>query len=366
MRIFFDHQAFSLQNYGGISRYFCELITGINAGSVDKAHLSLFWSNNVHLEEYNLPILTYPFKDKYSRLLHKPNQFYNYVDYKINNYDIYHATYFDDFLSSKIGTKPFITTFYDMIYERLSQQFAELAVNKTIIPQKKEIAQQASHLIAISESTKQDMVDLLGVAPEKITVIYLGSSFTPRLKNLVNDSPKISQPYILYVGRRYDYKNFIPFLRAVSPLLIKHKVKLICAGGDEFTSTERNVMQSLTVSNYVEYRAINDAILQDLYENAIAFVFPSLYEGFGIPILEAFACKCPCVISDATSFPEVAGDAAMYFDPTKEESIRNAVESVILSESLRNKLIELGEQRLAHFSWQRTVKETLELYNKLV
>ncbi|MVM29566.1 glycosyltransferase [Spirosoma sp. HMF4905] len=365
MRIFFDHQTFSLQNYGGISRYFCELITGINKTSEHNAHLSLFWSNNTHLEEYNLKALSYPFKSKYSRLLHKSNQLYNYIDYKISPYDIYHTTYFDDFLSSRIGSNPFITTFYDMIYERLSHKFTELSNDKLIISQKKKIAQKASHLIAISESTKQDMIELMDIAPEKITVIHLGSSFSINTTNPINLLPSTKQPYLLYVGNRSGYKNFIPFLQSIAHLIIRHQIKLICAGGGNFTVGEKNIIRSLLIDNFIEYQPINDAILQNLYREATAFIFPSLYEGFGIPVLEAFSCDCPCVVSNTSSLPEVAGEAALYIDPSEPESMANAIENIILDNNLRNTLIKRGRRQLSNFSWANTVQETIALYSKL-
>ena len=365
MNVFFDYQTFFQQQYGGISRYFCELVTGINKTKQDHAHLSVMWSNNIHLQEYGLHIPAYPFPKKI-RLFNESNRWYNYVDAKIRNYDIYHATYFDDFLVPYIGSKPFVTTFYDMIYERLSHQFVELSGDTKIIPQKKKIAQEASHLIAISESTKRDMIELAGIAPEKITVIYLSSPFAQEEYNILNNSSISNPPYLLYVGNRFGYKNFIPFLQAISPILKKYKIDLICAGGGNFTHIEEDMIHSLFLTKLVKHRAINDTILKDLYKDATAFIFPSLYEGFGIPVLEAFACNCPCVVSNTSSLPEVAGDAALYMDPTSLESMAAAVETIILDNEMQKKLIERGRQQLLQFSWHRTVKETLDLYKTLI
>ncbi|MBD2751868.1 glycosyltransferase family 4 protein [Spirosoma validum] len=365
MNIFFDHQTFTLQNYGGISRYFCELIKGINNTDDNNAHLSLLWSNNVHLKEYNIPVIPYPFSKK-RRLYYKSNTLFNCIDNKIKSYDIYHATYFDDFLVSSIGQKPFVTTFYDMTYERLSNRFAELSADKTIFAQKQKVVQKASHLIAISESTKLDMIEMLDVLPEKITVIHLGSPFVQHdATNKNENSAPNASPYLLYVGNRSSYKNFIPFLRAVAQILIKYRVKLVCAGGGEFSPKEIEVIKSWNLNNLIEYKDVNDKILQGLYKGAIAFVFPSLYEGFGIPVLEAFSCNCPCVLSNISSLPEVAGDAALYFDPDNKDSMEASVEKILLDSALRAKLIQLGREQLSLFSWQKTVNSTLDLYNKL-
>ncbi|AUD05060.1 glycosyltransferase family 4 protein [Spirosoma pollinicola] len=365
MKIFFDHQAFSLQNYGGISRYFCELINGINSSDINNAHLSLLWSNNAHVKEYGLSGLTYPLPGKH-RLLSTSNKLFNIVDARLNNYDIYHATYFDDFLGNLNTKKPLVTTFYDMTYERLAHKFSDLSQDKSISENKRKIAKSSAHLIAISESTKNDMVELLGVAPEKISVIYLGSSFVNEANTSEKESFKSDKPYLLYVGNRNGYKNFETFIRASSGILIKYDVKLICAGGGVFSLEEQDLFKSLFVSDLVEYSPVNDKILPKLYKSAISFVFPSLYEGFGIPVLEAFSCDCPCVVSNTSSLPEVAGEAAFYIDPLSEDSIAHGIERVITEPSLRAELVKKGKDRLKQFSWDNTVRQTVELYQKLV
>ncbi|GAB3793502.1 glycosyltransferase family 1 protein [Spirosoma humi] len=341
------------------------MIKGVNDTKDHDAYVSLLWSNNVHLKDYDLSKYSYPFPKKH-RLLQSTNQLINITEATFRSYDIYHATYFNDFLKSYIRSKPFVTTFYDMIYERLSHKFLELSNDNVIVSRKKKIAHTADHLIAISHSTKQDMVDILGIAPEKITVIYLGSSFKPNSETLLNHIPIVNQPYILFVGNRGGYKNFIPFLQAISSLLIKYGVKLVCAGGGAFSTAEVTLIRSLYLNGLVEQIPINDVILQRLYRGAITFVFPSLYEGFGIPVLEAFSCNCPCVLSNTSSLPEVAGKAAVYIDPANVDSMRCSVENVILDDNLRKELIQEGQRQLALFSWQRTVDETLTLYKTLL
>ncbi|GAB4015108.1 glycosyltransferase family 4 protein [Spirosoma koreense] len=365
MNIFFDYQAFTLQAYGGISRYYCELITGINKTLPNKAHLSILWSNNIQLREYNIPVHKYIFPKRH-RLLSKTNKLYNILDKEVHNYDIYHATYFDDFLGRYIKTRPFVTTFHDMTYERLSHKFAELSDDKWIIPQKKKIAERASHLIAVSESTKRDMIELLAIPAEKITVIHLGSSFMQSNSRQECYDTVSRPPYLLYVGNRAGYKNFIPFLRSIANLLTRYKINLICAGGGKFTIEEKNIIQHLSITAFVHHHAIDDHALKNLYLGATAFIFPSLYEGFGIPILEAFSCNCPCIVSNNSSLPEVAGEAALYIDPTEPDSIAIAVETLILDSTVRKKLIQYGQLRLTHFSWAHTVDETIKLYKKLL
>lgn len=363
-RIFFDHQVFSQQEYGGISRYFCELITGINQTHEHKAHLSLLFSNNAHLREVNLK--AYPFLPNFSfpkklEILYRINQLHTAMELKRSNYDLFHATSYDPSFIPHLRGKPFVVTFYDAIHERFGGQYKELSDVSQIIEHKKLLAKQATGIIAISASTKNDLVELHGVDPDKVHVVHLGSSFGAAVQN---ESPAASFPYILYVGKRDAYKNFPKFLTAVSPLLNRDKLTLICAGGGVFTDEEQALIRQLNLESLVTYRPINDKTLQGLYGSARVFVFPSLYEGFGIPVLEAFACGCPCVLSNTSSLPEVADDAALYVDPTNEISITQAVEQVITDDALRNSLIAKGYQRLNQFSWERTVAQTLAVYEK--
>ncbi|OJW78851.1 glycosyltransferase family 1 protein [Spirosoma sp. 48-14] len=365
MRIFFDHQAFTIQNFGGISRYYCELISGINALNFYDAHLSILWSNNENLSEYDFKVSKFPFLGKH-RLYKYSNQAYNILDMLVNDFDLYHATYFDNSLKKFSKKKPLVTTFYDMTYEILSKDFKELANDKSIIEQKKVIANQAAHLIAISESTKKDMIELLNIQPEKISVVYLASTFElcePEVNMKTEDG---KDQYLLFVGKRDNYKNFVPLIKSISFILKKYRINLICAGGGAFTSAEHELINSLGLSDKVYYRDINDATLQTLYMGALAFIFPSLYEGFGIPILEAFSCNCPCILSNVSSLPEIAGTAALYFDPKEPDSMMNAVEKVIVDNSVKHDLIIQGRKRLTAFSWNNTVTNTLNVYKSIV
>lgn len=368
MNIFFDHQTFSLQNFGGISRYYAELIAGINRTADNQAYLSLLLSNNVHLRENDLRSRALlPSRDFYKKLqiTYRSNQAYTITQLYRKSFDIFHATYYDPYFIPYLKKRPFTITFLDMIHEKFSGQFHELADDKNITRQKQFMADNADRIIAISESTKCDVVELLNVDPNKIDVIYLGSSLKP---NPDKYSPGLTpnvEPYLLFVGNRGHYKNFQGLLKSIHPLLKKYKLKIICGGGGAFSKTESELINLLKIDKLVEYTPINDQALQILYKQAVAFVFPSLYEGFGIPILEAFACNCPCIVSNRSSIPEVAGDAALYIDPLSSDSIVDAVERLVLDQSLRQTLINKGQQQLSKFSWERTVNETINVYKAI-
>ncbi len=365
MRVFYDHQAFSLQDYGGVSRIFSELVTGINKRGHD-AHLSLLYSNNTHLKEKNIapakPFKNSPFLKK-RKILYAVNHAYNVLDIRKNAFDVYHPTYYSPNLIKYVNNKPIVVTFHDMIHEKLSGKFQELKAGSKLIAQKKSIVSKATHIIAVSENTKKDVIEIYGVEPEKIKVVHLASSF----ESLVSDNNITGHPpYLLYVGNRGLYKNFIPFLKAIAPLLLKRKISFICAGGKEFNKEEKDVIVALRVEDLIHQEAVNDTKLAQLYGNALAFVFPSLYEGFGIPVLEAFACNCPCVLSNTSSLPEVAQNTAVYMDPYDAESMYYAVETVLNDSSVRNDLAIRGKVRANDFSWDKHVDETLDLYTQLL
>lgn len=201
----------------------------------------------------------------------------------------------------------------------------------------------------------------MGVNPQKIDVIYHGTSMMPQQAH-----PSISLPekYVLFVGSRYKYKNFVRFVQSFAQIARKNpKLYLICTGAP-FDTSELQLIESLNLSQRALSFYANDAELATLYHQAQAFIFPSLYEGFGIPILEAYACQCPVILSNASCFPEIAGDAAAFFDPTDEKEMTSSIEEVLNNPILRNELIEKGQKRLQLYSWDKTARQTEICYQK--
>jgi glycosyltransferase involved in cell wall biosynthesis len=276
---------------------------------------------------------------------------------KKNDYDIIHHTGEDENVYSWLkGKTPVIITIHDMIPELYYS-------HKKNEKRKKERAtsiRKANQIICISEHTKNDLIKLFPETPlDKITVIHHGiESITAQY------TPNTHGDYLLFVGGRRRYKNFDFFLKAVAPLLLHNNIKLICTGS-KFSESETKLITMYGLRELVINRGfVSDNELQNLYYHAKCFVFPSLYEGFGFPILEAFSNECPICISNRSCFPEIAGDAALYFDPENENSIRNSIRIVLENDKLRNEIIQKGKAKLKSFTWEKAAEKTYQVYLK--
>ena len=173
------------------------------------------------------------------------------------------------------------------------------------------------------------------------------------------------QKYILFVGARGGYKNFTRFIEAMHKILDRHKeLHVFCAGGGAFTDEEKRFFGEY--ASRIHQAGLSDEELADAYAGAECLVFPSEYEGFGIPIMEAFACGCPVVCSEASCFPEVADEAARYFDPLNPEDMSVKILEVLDDEALRVKLIASGRERLKIFDWDKAAMETLKCYKEAI
>lgn len=361
MKILYDHQIFSLQKYGGVSKYFCELM--MNLPSEHEYNLSLLLSDNQYLKEgyryFKKKIIPWPdkkFKGKgfLKKNLYNVNKLYSRHIISLNNFDLFHPTYFDTYFLNGLK-KPYIITVHDLIEFKFKEQFK----NNPLIPQMEKIIKNANRIISISENTKKDLTDIFNIHPDKIDIVYHGFK-----RPLKNETPNPYGRYILFVGKRNGYKNFSTFAKAAS-ILLKREIDLglICVGLP-FNREEVTLMRDLNILGKTRVFGVNENELNILYSNAQAFVYPTLYEGFGMPILEAFANNCPVCLSNTSSLPEVAGDAGVYFDPNDQESILSAMEKVIYDADFSKKIIAKGSNRLNNFSWKYCGEQTINSYQK--
>lgn len=381
MKVLYDYQAFQMQKVGGVSNCFAELI-GHLPSSVEW-QIGLKESDNVHLKEKelmpNLPPRSLSaenfimrkhflgketlFKwfnehfDSFPSAEHK-NKKYSIDLLKKDEYDIFHPTFFDPYFLPYIGNKPFVLTVHDFITDKF--QGSEDWQTRC----RRELAEKAAHIIAVSETTKEDAIDILHVPEGKISVIYHGVSISNKLQL----KPVVGGDYFLFVGRRDGYKNFLPMVKAMVPFLRSHpSYKLVCTA-NEFNSRELTVFRDFGISHQLLHVFASYEELLSLYKYAKAFIYPSLYEGFGIPILEAYAMKCPVLLSKESCFPEIAGDAALYFKLNDQENTLSALleQFTNMSQIDHDSLIGRQDERLKRYSWEKSALQLAEVYESVL
>ena len=374
MRVLFDHQIYSYQTFGGISRYFFELMNQFQTFGNAEFDLALRYSDNVYLKSlagvrlHAAPAALQAGSKARFLATYLLNRRLSVRRLRAGEFDVFHPTFFDRYFVSKLGKKPFVMTLMDMTPELFPELFPRTSLYSRLVTSrwidaKRDLAQRASRIIAISQNTKQDAVRLYGIEPGKIEVIHLASSMLPPSAS-AKWPPTAKRRFVLFVGSRFGYKNFDFFARAMQPVLARDgDLRVICAGGGRFTADERGTLGTIGQIDRFEQMDVADERLAGLYATARAFVFPSRYEGFGIPILEAFACGCPCVLSNTSCFPEIAGDAASFFDLEEESSLTAAIERVLGDDGHRSRLIERGRERAKLFAWRKTALQTLAVYN---
>lgn len=381
MKILYDSLIFDMQKTGGVSRYFVEIISRLKDFGIDY-ELPLNYSKNVYLQEESLTNLdnsrlkylyenflpSMQFRGK-RKLWTLRNKFFyrNFISnrerdiqaLKQQDFDIFHTTYYDPYFLDYIGKKPFVLTIYDMTHEK----FPEMLLDIDTIRNKKLLAGKANKIIAISENTKQDIIDIMKIPESKIDVVYLGDSILEKKQQVKNEFGK----YFLFTGNRNDYKNFYFMLIALSDFLKANPdVKIVCTGSN-FTDWEVKLINELNLSSQVIHHFFkNNNEMYWLYHNAVAFIFPSYYEGFGIPILEAFSAECPVILADASCFREVADNGALYFDFKNKRQLITCCDKLLNDSSFRQEITTKGKQVLKKFSWKKTAEETVKIYKSIL
>ena len=358
MKIFFDHQIFTLQKYGGVSRYFTEIMTRMPK---DSWYTSTVFTENEYVD--NLQLFKckhlYPkfkFKGR-ERVLTTFGNFFSIKDILFKDFDLFHQTDYNPYCIPYLKRKkiPFITTCHDLNFATINK------VDYLMRWQKKSMC-EADGIIAISEYTKCKLIDLWDIPEDKITVIHHGVS----KHSSVSEARLIRYPYLLYVGTRFKFKNFT-FLVSAYSLLVKKfpSLKLICTGS-AFTEKELELFRSLNLSEKIIHIAASETGLRNLYHYAEAFIFPSLSEGFGMPLLEAMAEDCPVLCSNASCFPEIAGNAALYFDPYEIDDLYSQLERILIDSEYRKVMINRGKARVNEFSWDKTADLHMDFYRKFI
>ncbi|OYZ02921.1 MAG: hypothetical protein B7Y37_00295 [Sphingobacteriia bacterium 28-36-52] len=364
MTIRYDYQIFCEQPYGGISRYYYELIYRLQQKPGIHIQLDILSADNIFLEQLKgknfWNEVQFKGKKDLNRLL---SNAYDSFAARMQPFDVFHPTYYSKTSLHRTAGKPMVITIHDMIDERFHQ--GQAAYENIIALRAKHIS-KADKIIAVSENTRNDLIELCGVDPNKIETIYHGNSFNLNIARFTQ--PKlIEQPYLLYTGKRFAYKNFDRFLQSLVPIMKANPdLWLVCAGGGAFKKAELNQLNKLQLNHRVIYQPIhNNEQLASLYNHAQCLVYPSLYEGFGLPIIEAFACGCPVITSLGSSTGEIAGDAAVLINPNNTEEMTQKMNELLYNESLQNQLVQLGHNRAHLFNWDKTANQTLKLYQAI-
>lgn len=360
INIFYGPEIWSLQLVGGISRYFSELIPRISAHN--KVYAFATPNQNVFIEKIPKDSMIDISKFTSSHLLN----FQKLTNSYSNSTSIYHSTYYGNVNYSHLKRNGFkiITTVYDLISEKFPNE------KRSMIPRvnlKKKAITQADHIICISNSTKSDLENIYKVNSEKISVVHLGvNSNSSSRKDGFSEITK--EKFLLFVGKRSGYKNFITLLTAFGESEFLNKnFKLVLFGGENFSNEEIKLVEKYNLSERIYLlNSSNDETLEDLYLNATALVYPSLYEGFGLPIIEAMSFGCPVFAGTTSSMPEIGGDAVLYFNTTDMEDVKHVLENTLANESLLASKSLIGYSRAAQFSWEKTAIQTLNVYNNVL
>ena len=360
MKILFDNKIFINQINGGPSVYFINLIKKLQeinykTNISSKLHLSNALSdsgihNTGNKVPFNSNLIKYNFLKKY---LHKINN--KNCNKEIKNFkpNIFHTTYYENYNYSYDHKLEKVVTIFDLINEKFNKTFYKEKKNS----HKKEILNFADKIICISNNTKKDLLNYYDIDEKKISVIYLG--YPNIKKNLL----KIFDfPYILFVGTRWKYKNFENLLKAISfSNYLKKNFKLVAFGGGKFNKYEEDLIKKYDLKNVFQIEG-DETKLHSCYKYASIFVYPTKYEGFGLPILESFLYECPVACSYNSSLPEVAGDGATYFNPDDPDDICDKIEKILISSEINEDLKKKSSLQLKKFSWSKCAKETYEFY----
>jgi glycosyltransferase involved in cell wall biosynthesis len=356
VRVRFDDQIFTMQRQGGISRYFVELIGEFNKTTElgVKPQLGWRWTHNAHALEASLGKPLRVLGGSTGHTLRWANRTFSA---RQAGADIVHHTYYRAGYLPKRSTPPTVVTVYDMTPELFPDLFPK--GNPHLC--KREYVRRATLVLCISESTRRDLLRTYGSVEAPTIVTHLGVShrFAP-------GAPRPSWwpgSYVLFLGNRGGYKDFGVAIESFAEMAPRQRsTMLVAVGGGTFTADEEALISRWGLRDQVVQRDSSDKELPGVFAGARAFVFPSRYEGFGLPTLEAMACGTPTVLADSSSHPEVGGDAALYFPPGDTSALAAQLSRLLSDEAFRRDLSEKGIARAGRFTWGRTAEVTAEAY----
>ena len=363
MDILYDGFIFEIQRTGGINRYFRNLIdrlpsdvTPILTAPRQREHC---FPSNPRLRLYCPP----PDVFGIGKLTSLVRRLYLGGVERFHRVSVAHPTYHRLFSGRPLSRyrSPVVVTIHDMISERYGRRFdpdGQDAVNK------KKAVEAADAIICVSEHTKSDLIELLHVPEERIIVIPQASELSSKMAG--GETSTVPAPYVLFVGSRAAYKNFARMVLAFAKAVTMWPELRLVVVGAPFTQFEEEWLHALRLrENVVEMVDASDDQLAALYRGSEALIYPSLYEGFGIPLLEAMSCGTLAIAARTSSIPEVVGNAGMLFDPYSVDELTECMLSLRQLGGRREEYIRLGQERAESYSWDLTAAKTLEIYQQL-
>lgn len=364
MRILYDHQVFSLQNAGGASRYFYEVIKFLTTVPDVQSDVLLGINGTVYpfqtLDAKKARVSGFPEWLRPGSRRYLVNEVWsNLVAPFRGNVDVYHLTTYMRMPLAR--ARRVIATHHDCTHELFPETIPD---GKKVLWARKMLFPQVDGIICVSESCRQDLLHFYNVDPAKTGVIHHGVTPLPRSPQAAADLKKrLRRDYLLYVGMRPPFKNFDGLLHAFREADLQDSFDLLLLGGGPLTPAEKALIDKLELSScVVSLPRVSDEVLAEAYAGATLFVYPSLSEGFGFPPLEAMSVGCPVLASRIPSTQEVSQDAPMYFDVKDQESFRRELLRAVNDGDARQRSIARGREVVARYSWEKCGKETLAFY----
>lgn len=361
LKVLFSHDIFLAQAHGGASRLFAGLHRALLAGGVQSRVSAGLHSNTYLTGQRSVLGVRLPGAASsiaLRRAARLCDVAFERAVLRLWNPSVYHLTYFP----RRTGPVPVpvVLTVLDMIHELYPEQFPGADPTSE---RKRHWTKAADLVVAISDQTKKDLMARFDVPQEKVVVVH------PGVDRMVPDPAFDVRPYgdyLLYVGERaIPYKNFAGLAVAMTRAESAGNLALVCFG-TPMTAQERQLLESLGLLSRVHVVSGSDGHLAALYAGARALVYPSRYEGFGLPPVEAMALGCPVACSRGGALPEVVGDAALAFDADDVDEMATAIDRIVADESLRQDLVTAGSARAQELSWDRSAAAMVDAYRRLV
>jgi glycosyltransferase involved in cell wall biosynthesis len=357
VRVAMDEQIFAIQHYGGISRLFAELARQF--ALVGVADVELLPLNAPIVNRYVLdhPELSGPLNARQARSEWTALARY-FSRVKVHPpCDIVHNTFYLPHGLAPTRSAKRVVTVHDMIPELMPHTRRRL----DWLTLKRRYVETADHVICVSEATKSDLLRVYGPIKAPVSVVHHGVD--PRFHPGVARLDFLPDRYLLFIGNREQYKDADTLFRAFAQVAqADPDLHLLCVGGAGLSTDEVAMLQGLGIRDRVSQRYLSDGQMASAYTHAQLFVFPSRFEGFGLPVLEAMASGIPAVLARATSLPEVGGDAAVYFEVGRVDQLAEAVIEVLADEGLRARMVAAGLERAQQFTWAAAARRTADVY----